>query len=35
MDNIIIIGVGLSGCVLANKLAEKYKILIIDKRDNI
>ena len=35
MDNIIIIGAGLSGCVLANKLAEKYKILIIDKRDHI
>ena len=35
MENILIVGCGLTGSVLANKLSEKYNILIIDKRDHI
>jgi UDP-galactopyranose mutase len=38
MENVLIVGSGLTGCVLANKLLDKnikYNILIIDKRDHI
>jgi len=35
MEIILIVGAGLSGSVLANKLSSKYKIDIIDKRDHI
>ena len=33
--DIIIIGAGWYGCHIANKLQDKYKILIIDKSDDI
>ncbi len=35
MKNILIIGAGISGATLANLLAPKYKITIIDKRNHI
>lgn len=35
METILIVGTGLSGSVLANKLSSKYKIHIIDKRNHI
>jgi len=35
MKDILIVGTGLSGSTLANKLANKYNVTIIDKRDHI
>ena len=35
MDSILVVGAGLSGAVIARRLADKYNVTVIDKRDHI
>lgn len=35
LEECLIVGAGLSGAVIAEKLSKKYKVLVIDKRDHI
>lgn len=35
MDSILVVGAGLSGAVIARRLADKYNVTVIDKRNHI
>jgi len=35
MENVLIVGAGLSGAVMARRLCNKYNVTVIDKRDHI